>query len=130
VNLLVVRGASLSIFEASAAGDRASSGCPRQCERRGGAPGVNDRSADGGRRRTGSISVIRRSPSCRSRTRPTSRAIARRHRNTPLQCCARWNGKFVAALLIGHGADVNAADAQAGARCTRCREQHGRGEVS
>ena len=44
---------------------------------------------------------------------PTSLARSRSpNGNTPLHAALAGNHKFVAGLLIGHGADVNATDAQ------------------
>jgi ankyrin repeat protein len=116
VNLLVARGATLSIFEACAAGELdvverllhdSASGAVA-------APGVNDYSADGwtplhlaaffGHTRIAELLLAH-----------DADVAARSHGangNTPLHAALAGNHKFVAGLLIGHGADVNAPDAQ------------------
>jgi len=116
VNLLVARGANLSIFEACAAGElelverllhESASGAV-------GAPGVNDYSTDGwtplhlaayfGHARIAEL-LIAHQADVAARSRGTNG-------NTPLHAALAGNHKFVAGLLIGHGADVNAPDAQ------------------
>jgi len=116
VNLLVARGANLSIFEACAAGElelverllhESASGAV-------GAPGVNDYSTDGwtplhlaayfGHARIAEL-LIAHKADVAARSRGTNG-------NTPLHAALAGNHKFVAGLLIGHGADVNAPDAQ------------------
>jgi ankyrin repeat protein len=113
VNLLVARGATLSLFEACAAGEL------ERVERlleesAGGAPGVNDYSADGwtplhlaayfGHAKIAEL-LIAHHADVLARSRGANG-------NTALHAALAGNHKFVAALLIGHGADVNAADAQ------------------
>jgi ankyrin repeat protein len=110
VNLLVARGASLSIFEACAAGEL------ERVERllHDRAEGVNDYSADGwtplhlaaffGHAKIAEL-LIAHDANVIARSRGTNG-------NTPLHAALAGNHKFVAALLIGHGADVNAPDAQ------------------
>jgi len=113
VNLLVARGASLSIFEACAAGEI------ERVERllhdnASGAAGVNDYSTDGwtplhlaayfGHAKIAELLIAHRADVF-ARSRGANG-------NTPLHAALAGNHKFVAALLIGHGADVNAADAQ------------------
>ena len=116
VNLLVARGATLSLFEACAAGElerverllaESAGGAP-------GAPGVNDYSADGwtplhlaayfGHAKVAEL-LIAHHADVLARSRGANG-------NTALHAALAGNHKFVAALLIGHGADVNAADAQ------------------
>ncbi len=116
VNLLVARGASLSIFEACAAGEiehverllDASAGGAA------GAPGVNGYSADGwtplhlaaffGHAKIAEL-LIANHADVLARSRGSNG-------NTPLHAALAGNHTFAAAVLIGHGADVNAADAQ------------------
>ena len=113
VNLLVARGATLSLFEACAAGEL------ERVERlleesAGGAPDVNDYSADGwtplhlaayfGHAKIAEL-LIAHHADVLARSRGANG-------NTALHAALAGNHKFVAALLIGHGADVNAADAQ------------------
>ena len=113
VNLLVARGASLSLFEACAAGELER--VERLLnERAAGAPGVNDYSSDGwtplhlaaffGHARIAEL-LIANQADVLARSRGANG-------NTALHAALAGNHKFIAALLIGHGADVNAADAQ------------------
>jgi uncharacterized protein len=116
VNLLVARGASLSIFEACAAGEieRVERLVHESASGAVGAPGINDYSADGwtplhlaaffGHARIVEL-LIAHSADVLARSRGTNG-------NTPLHAALAGNHKFVAAVLIGHGADVNAPDAQ------------------
>ena len=116
VNLLVARGAVLTMFEACAAGEiecverlleESASGAM-------GAPGINSYSSDGwtplhlaaffGHAKVAEL-LIARSADVNARSRNGNG-------NTPLHAALAGNHKFVAALFIGHGADVNAADAQ------------------
>lgn len=110
VNLLVSRGASLSIFEACAAGEL------ERVERllREGADAVNEYSADGwtplhlasffGHAKIAEL-LLAHDADVLARSRGPNG-------NTPLHAALAGNHKFVAGLLIGHGADVNATDAQ------------------
>ena len=116
VNLLVARGASLSLFEACAAGEleRVERLLNDSAEGVAGAAGVNDYSADGwtplhlaaffGHARIAEL-LIAHDADVVARSRGANG-------NTPLHAALAGNHKFVAALLIGHGADVNAPDAQ------------------
>ena len=116
VNLLVARGAMLSLFEACAAGEieRVERLLQESASGAVGAAGVNDYSADGwtplhlaaffGHPKIAELLLAHRAD-----------VIARSrgaNGNTPLHAALAGNHKLVAALLIGHGADVNAADAQ------------------
>jgi len=109
-NLLVARGAPLTIFEACAAGE------VERAERLLDADvlALATFSEDGwtplhlaaffGHARITEI-LLARGADARARSHnPTG--------NTPLHAALAGNHKFVAALLIGHGADVNAPDAQ------------------
>ncbi len=110
VNLLVARGASLSLFEACAAGEieRAE----RLLDEDAGA--INAYSVDGwtplhlaaffGHTKLAEL-LLGRGADVAARSRNTNG-------NTPLHAALAGNHKMVAGLLIGHGADVNAADAQ------------------
>jgi len=110
VNLLVSRGASLSIFEACAAGEL------ERVERllRERADAVNEYSADGwtplhlasffGHAKIAEL-LLAHDADVLARSRGPNG-------NTPLHAALAGNHKFVAGLLIGHGADVNATDAQ------------------
>jgi uncharacterized protein len=112
VNLLVARGATLSLFDACAAGEFER--VERLLEENAGAPGVNDYSADGwtplhlaaffGHAKIAEL-LIAHHADVLARSRGANG-------NTALHAALAGNHKFVAALLIGHGADVNAADAQ------------------
>src|SRR5262245_23683863 len=110
VNLLVARGASLSLFEAAAAGEH------ERVERlvAGDPAAVNSYSADGwtplhlaaffGHAKIAELLL-----------NSEADVAARSHNsngNTPLHAALAGNHKMVAGLLIGHGADVNAADAE------------------
>jgi ankyrin repeat protein len=116
VNLLVARGAALSIFEACAAGEieRAERLLHEHASGAAGAAGINDYSADGwtplhlaaffGHAKIVEMLLARGADlSARSRN-PNG--------NTPLHAALAGNHKLVAGLLIGAGADVNGADAQ------------------
>src|SRR5437899_9165848 len=108
VNLLVARGAALSIFEACAAGEL------ERAERLVDATAINSYSADGwtplhlaaffGHAKLTELLLAHEADvDARSRN-PNG--------NTPLHAALAGNHKLVAALLIGAGANVNAADAQ------------------
>jgi ankyrin repeat protein len=110
VNLLVSRGATLSIFEACAAGELER--VERLLIEKAG--GVNDYSADGwtplhlaaffGHAKIVEL-LLAHDADVTARSRGANG-------NTPLHAALAGNHKFVAGLLIGHGADVNATDAQ------------------
>ena len=116
VNLLVARGASLSIFEACAAGEleRVERLLGESASGAIGAPGVNDYSADGwtplhlaaffGHARIVEL-LMAHNADVHARSRSANG-------NTPLHAALAGNHKFVAGVLIGRGADVNAQDAQ------------------
>jgi ankyrin repeat protein len=108
VNLLVARGATLSIFEACAAGEI------ERVERTLSASTINAYSADGwtplhlaaffGHPKVAEL-LLAQAADVAARSRNTNG-------NTPLHAALAGNHKFVVGILIGHGADVNAADAQ------------------
>ena len=116
VNLLVARGASLSIYEACAAGEieRVEQLVLESASGAVGAPGINGYSADGwtplhlaaffGHAKIVEL-LIAHSADVLARSRGANG-------NTPLHAALAGNHKFVAGVLIGHGADVNAPDAQ------------------
>src|SRR3954470_1448816 len=116
VNLLVARGASLSLFEACAAGEveRVERLLHESARGAIGVPGVNDYSSDGwtplhlaaffGHAKIAELLIAHDADVV---------AVSRgSNRNTPLHAALAGNHKFIAGLLIGHGADVNAPDAQ------------------
>ena len=115
VNLLVARGATLTIFEACAAGEveRVERLLAESASGAVGAPAVNGFSADGwtplhlaaffGHAKIAELLIAHDADAT-----ATSRNA---NGNTPLHAALAGNHKFVAGLLIGHGADVNAADA-------------------
>src|SRR3954453_23723703 len=108
VNLLVARGATLSIFEACAAGEI------ERVERTLDSSTINTYSSDGwtplhlaaffGHPKITEL-LLAQHADVTARSRNTNG-------NTPLHAALAGNHKLVAGLLIGHGADVNAADAQ------------------
>ena len=116
VNLLVARGASLSIYEACAAGEieRVERLVLESADGAVGAPGINDYSTDGwtplhlaaffGHAKIVEL-LVAHSADVLARSRGANG-------NTPLHAALAGNHKFVAGVLIGHGADVNAPDAQ------------------
>jgi ankyrin repeat protein len=116
VNLLVARGASLSIFEACAAGEieRVERLVLESASGAVGAPGINDYSADGWTPLHlaaffGHAKIVELLIAHRADVLARSRGS---NGNTPLHAALAGNHKFVAGVLIGHGADVNAPDAQ------------------
>ena len=109
VNLLVARGASLSLFEACAAGE-----IERAERLLGDDPeAINAYSVDGwtplhlaaffGHTKLAEL-LLGRAADVAARARNSNG-------NTPLHAALAGNHKMVAGLLIGRGADVNAADA-------------------
>jgi ankyrin repeat protein len=109
VNLLVARGADLSLFEACAAGElerveRLLSGAPDE---------IGGHSADGwtplhlaaffGHAKIVEHLLAQGADVAARSTNPTA--------NTPLHAALAANQKMAAGLLLGHGADVDAADA-------------------
>ena len=108
VNLLVARGATLSIFDACAAGEI------ERVERMLDASTINAYSADGWTPLH--LAAFFGHPKIAELLMARGAAVAARSRNpngnTPLHAALAGNHKFVAGILIGHGADVNAADAQ------------------
>src|SRR5438128_3604848 len=106
VNLLVARGAAMSIFEACAAGE------VERVERLVDTAAVNDYSPDGwtplhlaaffGHTRIAEL-LLAHEADVAARSRNANG-------NTPLHAALAGNHKMVAGLLIGQGADVNAAD--------------------
>jgi ankyrin repeat protein len=107
VNLLVARGAALSLFEACAAGEI------ERVERTLDASTINTYSADGwtplhlaaffGHPKITEM-LLAQGADVTARSRNTNG-------NTPLHAALAGNHKLVAGLLIGREADVNAADA-------------------
>ena len=116
VNLLVARGANLTLFEACAAGEieRVERLLHESASGAAGATGINDYSADGwtplhlaaffGHAKIVEL-LIAHAADVLARSRGANG-------NTPLHAALAGNHKFVAGVLIGHGADVNAPDAQ------------------
>src|SRR5262252_2517488 len=107
VNLLVARGAAMSMFEACAAGEL------ERVERLLDGGAINDYSADGwtplhlaaffGHAKVAELLLAHDADVAACSRNPNG--------NTPLHAALAGNHKFVAGLLIGAGADVNAADA-------------------
>jgi uncharacterized protein len=109
VNLLVARGATLTIFEACAAGEVERFEALMRSEN---SP-INQFSADGwsplhlaayfGHKKIAEI-LLAQGADVTARSRNSTG-------NTALHAALAGNHKLVAGLLLGHGADVNAADA-------------------
>jgi ankyrin repeat protein len=108
VNLLVARGAPLSLCEACAAGEI------ERVERTLNASTINAYSADGWTPLH--LAAFFGHPKITEMLLAQHADVTARSRNsngnTPLHAALAGNHKLVAGLLIGHGADVNAADAQ------------------
>src|SRR5476651_774775 len=117
VNLLVARGATMSIFEACAAGEveRVERLLQESASGAVGAPGINDYSADGwtplhlaaffGHAKIAEL-LIAHQADVTARSRGTNG-------NTPLHAALAGNHKFVAGVLIAHGADVHELNGEA-----------------
>ena len=107
VNLLVARGAALSLFEACAAGEI------ERVERTLDASTINTYSADGWTPLH--LAAYFGHPTITEMLLAQGADVTARSRNsngnTPLHAALAGNHKLVAGLLIGRGADVNAADA-------------------
>jgi uncharacterized protein len=107
VNLLVARGAALSLFEACAAGEL------ERVERTLEASTINAYSADGWTPLH--LAAFFGHPKITEMLLAQDADVAARSRNsngnTPLHAALAGDHKLVAGLLIGRGADVNAADA-------------------
>src|SRR4026209_333023 len=107
VNLLVARGAALSLFDACAAGEI------ERVERTLDASTINEYSADGWTPLH--LAAFFGHPKITEMLLAQDADVAARSRNpngnTPLHAALAGNHKLVARLLIGRGADVNAADA-------------------
>ena len=108
VNLLVARGAALSIFDACAAGEI------ERVERMLDASTINAYSTDGWTPLH--LAAFFGHPTIAELLLARGADVTARSRNpngnTPLHAALVGNHKFVAGILIGHGADVNGADAQ------------------
>ena len=107
VNLLVARGAALSLCDACAAGEI------ERVERTLDAFTINEYSADGWTPLH--LAAFFGHPKITEMLLAQDADVAARSRNpngnTPLHAALAGNHKLVAGLLIGRGADVNAADA-------------------
>ena len=116
VNLLVARGATMTIFEACAAGEMERVERLLEASAAGAldGPPINGYSADGwtplhlaaffGHAKIAEL-LLERGADATARSKNGNG-------NTPLHAALAGNHKFVAAVLMGAGADVNAADAQ------------------
>src|SRR4029453_10287945 len=107
VNLLVARGAALSLFEACAAGEI------ERVERTLNASTINAYSADGWTPLH--LAAFFGHPKITEMLLAQHADVTARSRNangnTPLHAALAGNHKLVAGLLIGRGGDVNATDA-------------------
>src|SRR6185295_13928225 len=107
VNLLVARGAALSLFDACAAGEI------ERVERLLDRSNINTYSADGWTPLH--LAAFFGHPKITEMLLAQDADVAARSRNpngnTPLHAALAGNHKLVVGLLIGRGADVNAADA-------------------
>src|SRR5262245_54860552 len=108
VNLLVARGAAMSIFEACAAGE------VERAERLVDAAAVNDYSPDGWTplHLAAFFGHVKIAELLLTHDADVTVRSRNANGNTPLHAALAGNHKFVAGVLIGAGADVNAPDAQ------------------
>jgi len=107
VNLLVARGAALSIFEACAAGEL------ERVERLVNADTINEYSADGWTplHLAAFFGHTKVAEHLLSHDADVTARSRNPNGNTPLHAALAGNHKFVAGVLLGSGADVNAPDA-------------------
>src|SRR5262249_19681472 len=108
VNLLVARGAAMSIFEACAAGE------VERAERLAGAAAGTGYSPDGWPPRplAAFLGHVKMAELLLTHDADVTARSRNANGNTPLHAALAGNHKFVAGVLIGAGADVNAPDAQ------------------
>jgi ankyrin repeat protein len=109
-DLLVARGAKLSLFEACAAGELEH--VERLLESEGVA--VNAHSPDGWTplHLAAFFGHVKVAETLLSHRADVTARSTNSNGNTPLHAALAANRKLVAGLLLGHGADVNAADAE------------------